>query len=617
MKIFSHHRLFVLLVLLCAMIWAVQVDAANITRIDIDPETLDVSIEGTVDSAEEGALVTIEVINPQKSVDDIDETSPEKAIEVFNRIAMARTQADGTWSITYNLKEAGGDSGSYTVRAKGPGRDALIEKSFSYYTQEDMQKTYHELNGYIAEGNDSKISEMLQDPQVIEKLSLSFPALEGICEEEFLIPPDFADSTAKIMAAEKSAIEGYDIVGMQSLFRGAALTELLNRATASEIQALLELEDGTLNITYLGYLGLENTSTVETFIQYDAPQRQNIYSSTANFHTGGGRYQSIADAAFGFSDCVVSKEMKQLNGWSAVDEFLTKYKDVLNLPMDSYNATNVSKQQTCKAILNAMVSNRIKNIEDLRRHFSSCIVKETTGGGSSGGGSTGGGTGGFGGSPSKSNSSPTMSIYAPTDSPSDSMQTDPLQPTKEFSDIDGIAWAEKSIVKLANDGILEGYPDGTFRPDDQVTREQFIKILVEALDLKNPEASSKFTDVPPECWSYPYISQAYALGIINGVSENEFGAQQPITRQDMAVITARALQKIGIPMEGEATEFADQDEIASYAFEAVLTMRAAGILTGMDDGAFYPNQTATRAQTAVMIERMMQLKQNGNNEAGR
>ena len=140
MKIFSHHRLFVLLVLLCAMIWAVQVDAANITRIDIDPETLDVSIEGTVDSAEEGALVTIEVINPQKSVDDIDETSPEKAIEVFNRIAMARTQADGTWSITYNLKEAGGDSGSYTVRAKGPGRDALIEKSFSYYTQEDMQK---------------------------------------------------------------------------------------------------------------------------------------------------------------------------------------------------------------------------------------------------------------------------------------------------------------------------------------------------------------------------------------------------------------------------------------------------------------------------------------------
>lgn len=213
-------------------------------------------------------------------------------------------------------------------------------------------------------------------------------------------------------------------------------------------------------------------------------------------------------------------------------------------------------------------------------------------------GTGGGGTGGTGGGNNYE--------YIPNPIPTPTPTPIPNDQVEKFTDLAGYDWAVDGITALAKKGIINGKGDGKFAPGDNVTREEFVKMIINGFGLTDKTATCSYTDVDSSEWYYVYIATATKLGIINGVSDTEFGIGQQITRQDMAVIAYRAAQVQGIKLAeaGELT-FTDKDAIADYAVEAVRVMQASNVITGMETGAFEPESAANRAQAAVIINRLL------------
>ena len=150
--------------------------------------------------------------------------------------------------------------------------------------------------------------------------------------------------------------------------------------------------------------------------------------------------------------------------------------------------------------------------------------------------------------------------------------------------------------------MLNGYDDGDFRPNNNITREEFVKIIVSAFGFDGEQSGCDFGDMPDRHWAYEYICTAKARGLINGISGSMFGTGQNITRQDMAVIIYNALNAVGISSDKPDSDiFSDESTVAEYAKAAVHSLKAADIISGYDDGSFRPENNATRAEAAQMI----------------
>lgn len=179
-----------------------------------------------------------------------------------------------------------------------------------------------------------------------------------------------------------------------------------------------------------------------------------------------------------------------------------------------------------------------------------------------------------------------------------------------FTDLESVSWAKESIVRLKELGIVNGKSTINFAPNDKTTREEFLKMLLLSSGIAIDEnAVPDFADVSASSWCAPYIKKAVDLGIVTGISDAEFGVGHEITRQDMAVLCYRMLSYLGkeMPQIG-VNVFADESDISSYAKDAVNVMLSLGIVKGMGDNRFEPSVVATRAQTAVIIDRLMSLK---------
>lgn len=177
-----------------------------------------------------------------------------------------------------------------------------------------------------------------------------------------------------------------------------------------------------------------------------------------------------------------------------------------------------------------------------------------------------------------------------------------------FSDIATVPWAQKAIVSLSSVKIINGKGQGRFAPNDNITRAEFVKILMGTLEyghlITDKSSDNPFTDLS-EDWYVDSVSTAYKYGIVTGRTATTFAPYDPISRQEMCVMINRAMDtaKIGMNM-GAEVKFNDEADIESYAKSAVVAMSRAGIVSGFLDGTFKPHQKSTRAQAAVMIYRM-------------
>ncbi len=185
---------------------------------------------------------------------------------------------------------------------------------------------------------------------------------------------------------------------------------------------------------------------------------------------------------------------------------------------------------------------------------------------------------------------------------------------KYFTDIDNSGYRE-GIELAAAAGIINGYADGTFQPNAQVTRAQFITMLYRAAGSPKVEIPEGKTEIELGFTDADTISDVYKKavawgvqnGIIKGYEDNTFRPNQAISRAQMATMLYRYLVQKDGPVSDElkATyDFTDKDDIAAPFVEAVNVMANKGLLKGYADGHFGPDETATRGQAATILVRI-------------
>ena len=172
-----------------------------------------------------------------------------------------------------------------------------------------------------------------------------------------------------------------------------------------------------------------------------------------------------------------------------------------------------------------------------------------------------------------------------------------LANTQKFGDVTSGYWARASIDTLLGAGVVDGFPDGTFQPDATLTRAQFVKMLDLTLGLAPGAMTTSFTDVAPTAWYAPDVAAAVAAGLVQGVSATSFAPDASMTREQMAVLVARAMKLT----KAATLTFSDATSIDGWATAGVQAAVAAAYLNGFPDGTLQPLGPVTRAQASQVL----------------
>ncbi|MCZ8521150.1 polysaccharide lyase family 8 super-sandwich domain-containing protein [Paenibacillus caseinilyticus] len=179
-----------------------------------------------------------------------------------------------------------------------------------------------------------------------------------------------------------------------------------------------------------------------------------------------------------------------------------------------------------------------------------------------------------------------------------------------FQDTAKYTWASSQIGELAAKGIVNGTGPNTFSPAANVTRADFISLLVRSLGLK-AEPDMSFVDVSSAAYYAEAVGIAKRLGIAQGGEDGKFNPKMAISRQDMMVLISRALKAAGRSLEAGTPEdlsgFTDRGQVAAYAVDSAATLIKNKVVEG-DGTKLKPLATATRAETAVLIYRIYTSK---------
>lgn len=184
--------------------------------------------------------------------------------------------------------------------------------------------------------------------------------------------------------------------------------------------------------------------------------------------------------------------------------------------------------------------------------------------------------------------------------------------TKIFSDIVG-HWAKKDIMEMVTKGVVEGMDADNFAPNKNITRAQFAALIARALDLKEGAGSNPFTDVKSGVWYEDTVKKAYAAGIISGMSKTKFAPDKSITREEMTTMLMRAKAyasgvKVDSLATGSTSSFKDDNKISPWAKKSVGFALKSGLMKGRTQTTFAPKASATRAESASVIKRLLNSK---------
>lgn len=307
-----------------------------------------------------------------------------------------------------------------------------------------------------------------------------------------------------------------------------------------------------------------------------------------------GDYKSIEEFKYALGEAIVLDIVKNPNGYENVKLVMSDFSDDIG----------ISSLTSKTAVYQSLAGGNYADYAALKKAYNGYVSSESNPGGGGGGGSSSGGSkGGSTGSTGGKVSTGTGAAFGENTKPT------PIEKTY-FEDMENAEWAKPAVWYLAEKGIVSGKSETEFCPSDSVNREEFVTMLTKAFGFEKIADSDSFDDVTKDKWFYDYVIAASQNGIVSGVGERLFGAGERITRQDMAAMLMRALSKKGYELaaSAEEVEFADKDDIAEYAKEAVGYMQTRGIVSGMEDGTFRPNEYATRAQAAQMIYKIMEGK---------
>lgn len=342
------------------------------------------------------------------------------------------------------------------------------------------------------------------------------------------------------------------------------------------------INDGDVDYA-LSYYSSYYGTTYEEYSGYDAKLRKELNKILEKTDFDIGSLEADYKNAYILANIKISED------WLTLSEIIEKYSVYLKINLSDLNdIASASRYKVYMKMLNT--ADKFENTDDVKTAFEK-YVKEVYNEESKGGsGSAGGGRSSGGKSPSKGGSTPVTvpEYYNPQDKSGIS-----------FTDTEN-CFARDYINVLANKKIINGYSDGTFKPNENITRAEFAKMIKLLFEIDS-ESKVYYGDVSDGDWFKEYVDVLSGAGIINGF-EGRFNPSENITRQDAAVICKRVSDYLKKPMSGEKN-FADDSDISDYAKESVSLLGANGILQG-DGSGFKPLSPITRAETAALLCRL-------------
>lgn len=168
-----------------------------------------------------------------------------------------------------------------------------------------------------------------------------------------------------------------------------------------------------------------------------------------------------------------------------------------------------------------------------------------------------------------------------------------------YTDVADGSWYKSYVDYVSDMGYMKGYEDGSFQPDSNITRAEFVTVLVNKF---NPTTVSQveMSDVPADAWYNTYMRRAVAANYIQGYSDDTYRPEAYITREEAAVVLYRVYDLS--PADSNVLSFTDNASISDWAQQMVNKLVAEDIICGYDDGSFQPQGNVTRAEVAVLLQ---------------
>ena len=468
------------------------------------------------------------------------------------------TSEDGTFCFAFTADDAGiSEYGEYLFTiAYADDPSSYCEDSIEIITAQPI------LENIKKEAKNGKgLEEILTDPENLRVLGFDSDLLYGDCDLSELAGTGFFAKLAKtdIKTDKVSNLE-------QSIKDAYALYNMEKNPSDKNLRRCIELfgpdpED-------------EITRIYDSFDQDTEPKYLfGLWKDTS--------FTKLSEASAFYKDAVLRTKLNTAGAWS----------DLMLFANENHKLLGVEKQTSASFWQKLILKAPFTSLSDFKTKYNNVLKsQDEKPSGGSGGGSTGGSTGfGFG------------STVAPTPT------GEPQETKTVFRDVESSHWAAEAITQLYEMGIVNGKNEGIFAPNDPVTRAEVAKLMcVSAKIEKAAAAEGIFSDVDANHWAIGYIEAAYMSGLLNGRGDGNFAPDDNTTREDMAVFCYRLLKIMhpeysGMAYTKEDLSFADADEIADYAAEAVTAMTKLGIINGKGDDRFDPKAFCTRAEAAKIF----------------
>lgn len=183
-------------------------------------------------------------------------------------------------------------------------------------------------------------------------------------------------------------------------------------------------------------------------------------------------------------------------------------------------------------------------------------------------------------------------------------------PSIPFTDLSPSDWYYSDVCFAYKNKLFQGLTATTFSPNTNMNRAMLAAVLSRLAGMESAAFSAGFSDVAADAWYADAVNWAAWAGIVNGMGDGTFAPDDNVTREQMAVMLyryARDFLGMEVPASGDLTGFSDHTKISSWARDALSWAVGHGILNGYSDGSLTPNGTATRAEVAAMLQRFSAL----------
>lgn len=546
--------------------------AAQLNTPEFDRDTQTVTVSGSVGGAD--MLVSVEVLAPGYSWQEVD--GDELSYDKLVYFDQTRADANGSFSFKFCLEDK---TETYSVRIFSP-----VDSEFCYGDNSLHTFSAAEIAAMLKKASDAKSGadlEFLTEDFAAAILGIDISCLADVTDKGLFLDCVYAQSPA-------GGIK--DAQDIQSAFdTGYILYRFNSAGTSDEMAAMLE--------EYKDFLTLDENNSQNLFNDqsiYDSKRKADVLSKLADT-----KFKTIDDFKKEYGDIVLLYACCGQGNYNKIDEIITKSEVLKSYDTGKYSSLSSKARIEVQKTINGCVR-PYESVALLANAIKTASSPSSSGDGSGGG--SGGGSGSSGGGRSNAG----VYIQKPQETAKDS------KPKTVFSDMDSYQWAQEAVGALKSAGVVSGRNDNEFCPGDNVTREEFLKMLIGAAELTHDDMAVKFKDVNKDAWYYGSVNVGVGLGITNGISDDVFGVGVPITREDMAVMVYRALCSMGMEFKAGAAvdDFDDLSDVSEYASEPVRLLNAEKMINGTGNNRFEPKVLVNRAQAAKLIYEVYKWRMN-------